>query len=199
MTAIQSLDTSLLLLINHGMANALLDMLMPALSMRGFLLVTPYLLAMLLMSAHKEDREGKTYLAMAVWTLVIAFCAWYLSEWAEDALKVAIARERPCRALQDIRLIIHCPKSFSMPSGHAITSFAVAAPLYHLPRPYIAPIWRLYPVVLASLIAFSRLYLGVHYPTDVLAGALLGAFIGLALSILYQAIATEEIMKRKRG
>ena len=195
---IQPLDTQLLLLINHGMANALLDILMPALSLRGYLLVIPYLLAMLVMSANKKDREGRIYISLAVWTLVIAFCAWYVSEWAEDALKVAIARERPCRELEHIRLILPCPKSFSMPSGHAITSFAVAAPLFYLPRAFIALIWRLYPVILASLIAFSRLYLGVHYPTDVLAGAFLGTLIGLAPSILYQVIATEEIARREK-
>ena len=196
--AIQPLDTLLLLLINHGMQSAVFDVLMPALSLRGYLLVIPYLLAVLLISANKKDREGRTYFAMAVWTLVIAFCAWHLSEWAEDTLKVAIARERPCRALEHIRLILPCPKSFSMPSGHAITSFAVATPLFYLTGGYIALIWRLYPVVLASLIAFSRLYLGVHYPTDVLAGTFLGAFIGLALSVLYRIIATEEFVNWKK-
>ncbi|HEX9136312.1 MAG TPA: phosphatase PAP2 family protein [Nitrospirota bacterium] len=196
---IQSLDIQLLLLINHGMANAFLDILMPALSLRGYLLVIPYLLAMLLISANRRDRDGRTYISTAVWALLIAFGAWYLSEWAEDALKIAVARERPCRLIPDLRLLIPCPKSFSMPSGHAITSFAVATPLFYLPRAYIALIWRLYPVVLASFIAFSRLYLGVHYPTDVLAGTFLGILIGLAPSILYQALATEEIVKRRKA
>jgi undecaprenyl-diphosphatase len=195
---IQSLDIQFLLLINHGMENATLDILMPALSLRGYLLIIPYLLAMLLISANKKNQEGKTFLAMAVWTLVIAYCAQYLAGWAEDVMKVAVARERPCRAIEHIRLILPCPKSFSMPSGHAITSFAFATPLIYLTRAYIALIWRTYPVILASLIAFSRLYLGVHYPTDVLVGAFLGVFIGLALTILYQVIATEEIATRRK-
>ncbi len=195
---IQSLDTQLLLFINHGMENAALDILMPALSLRGYLLIIPYLLAMLLISANKKNQEGKNLLAIAVWTLVIAYCAQYLAGWAEEVMKVAVARERPCRAIEHIRLILPCPKSFSMPSGHAITSFAFATPLFYLTRAYIAFIWRMYPVILASLIAFSRLYLGVHYPTDVLAGAFLGVLIGMALSILYQVIATEEIVRRRK-
>jgi len=195
---VQSLDTKLLLFINHTMENASFDILMPALSLQGYLLVIPFLLAMLLRAANQNSEEGKTYILAAVWTVVIASCAWYLSGWAEDALKAAIARERPCRALGNIRLILPCPKSFSMPSGHAITSFAFATPLFYLTRGYIAAIGRLYPMVLASLIAFSRVYLGVHYPTDVLAGAILGSAIGLALSLLYQMARTEEILTRKK-
>ncbi len=196
--AVQSLDTQLLFFINRNMENAFFDVLMPALSLQGYLLIIPFLLAMLLRAANRENEEGKTYILTAVWTVVIASCTWYLSGWAEDTLKTAIARERPCRALDNIRLILPCPKSFSMPSGHAITSFAFAAPLFYLTRGYIALIWRLYPMVLASLIAFSRVYLGVHYPTDVLAGAFLGALIGLALSLLYQMVRTEEISKREK-
>ncbi|HSA78305.1 MAG TPA: phosphatase PAP2 family protein, partial [Nitrospirota bacterium] len=91
-----------------------------------------------------------------------------------------------------------CPSSYSMPSGHAISSFAVALPLFYLTQEYIALIWRLYPLLLASLIAFSRIYLGVHYPSDALVGALLGAIIGLVLSSLYQLMKTEEIVERNR-
>ena len=65
-------------------------------------------------------------------------------------------------------------------------------------KPYIITMGRWYPIALAACIAFSRMYLGVHYPTDVLAGAFLGAVIGLGLSILYQAVATEEFSKKYR-
>jgi len=193
---IQSLDSQILLLINHGFTNAWLDIIMPALSQQGYLLVIPFLLAMLAQSMKRTDQAGKTYFAAAVWTLVIACLAAYLAEWAEDALKVAIARESPCRAIEGIRLIIPCPKSYSMPSGHAMSSFSFAAPLFFLTRAYIIPLGRLYPLVLASLIAFSRIYLGVHYPTDVLVGTILGGIIGLALSMAYQVIGTEETGKR---
>jgi undecaprenyl-diphosphatase len=185
---IQSLDTQLLLLINHGTENTLFDILMPALSYQGYLLVIPFLLYMFVRGRTQVNSEGRGYLNAALWTIVISCCAVYLAGWAEDVLKIAVARERPCRAIEGVRLITACPKSYSMPSGHAISSFAFAIPLVYLTRDFIAGAWRSYPLVLALLIAFSRMYLGVHYPTDVLVGALLGMFIALALSWAYELL-----------
>ena len=193
---LQSLDIRLLFLINHGTANILFDVLMPALSRQGYLLILPFFLFLFLQGSRKKNEEGRTFTALAFWTVLIACCAVYAAGWVEDILKVSVARVRPCRALEGIRLMTKCPASFSLPSGHAITSFACALPLFYLTREYVDVIWRLYPLLLASLIAFSRIYLGVHYPTDVLAGAFLGALIGLGLSVLYQAIATKVVRRQ---
>ncbi len=196
---IQALDTQFLLFVNHNLANPAFDILMPALSNRGYLLVIPFLLAMVAWGARLKNKQGKTYLAAAIWTFLIACAAVFLAEAVEAWMKDAVARVRPCRAIEGIRLITTCPKSYSMPSGHAISSFAFAVPVFSLTREYTRLIWRLYPVVLASLIAFSRLYLGLHYPTDLLAGAALGSAIGLTLSFLYRSIAMEEITKRNKS
>jgi undecaprenyl-diphosphatase len=195
---LQSLDTRFLLLINQGTENSLFDVLMPALSRQGYLLIMPFILFLFLQGARKKNDQEQSFIAVACWTVLIAICAIYCAGWVEDWLKVTVARIRPCRVLDGIRLITTCPASFSLPSGHAISSFACALPLFYLTRSYIAMQWRLYPLVLASLIAFSRLYLGVHYPTDVLAGAFLGALIGLLLSVFYQVIAARTVMQWKQ-
>jgi membrane-associated phospholipid phosphatase len=189
----QFLDAQLLLLINHSAANALFDVLMPTLSSQGYLLILPFLLFMILRGISRKDTRGKSYLFAAIGAIVIACCSAYLAGGVEDWMKDAVARVRPCRAIESIRLIVPCPKSYSMPSGHAISSFSFAVPLFYLSRDYLARPWRLYPIVLAAMIAFSRLYLGVHYPTDVLAGVLLGTSIAMGLSRGY-----ELILRKKR-
>ncbi len=195
---LQVLDTKLLIFVNHGMANGFFDVLMPALTLRGYLVIIPYLLVMFLRGAKQKNDEGKSFIAVAIWTFLIACVAVYLAEWAEDWMKNAVARPRPCLVIAGIRLIVPCPTSYSMPSGHALSSFAFALPLWYLTRRFIETWWRIFPLFLAGMIAFSRIYLGVHYPTDVLAGALLGAVIGLILSLSYEAIGREEKMPRHR-
>ena len=161
---------------------------MPALSARGYLLIIPFLLAMLFRGAIQKNNQGKTYFPAALWTIAIAVCALYFSQMVVDTIKITVARERPCRAIEGIRLIVACPKSFSMPSSHTIMAFAAAIPLFCLTKKLSRSPWRLYPLLLASFIAFSRLYLGAYYPTDVVAGIFLGTVIGMGLSLLYQVI-----------
>ncbi len=184
----QSIDTKLLFLINHGTANRFFDIAMPFLSSQGYLLVLPFLLFLFIVGNVRKNEQNKTYLSIALWTFLLSCCAVFLAEAVEYQLKLAIARVRPCRAIEEIRLIVACPKSFSMPSGHAISSFAFATPLYYMSRGFIPVIVRSLPLILAALIAFSRIYLGVHYPSDVLAGALLGALISLLLILLYEGM-----------
>lgn len=87
-------------------------------------------------------------------------------------LKPLIARQRPCWLDGSIPLLIASPRDFSFPSGHTLASFEGAVSIFLYRRD-----WGLWALALAVLIAFSRLYLFVHFPTDVLAGAVLGTAI----------------------
>jgi undecaprenyl-diphosphatase len=88
-----------------------------------------------------------------------------------DVVKVAVDRVRP-----HVSHLVAVPHSASFPSGHSATSFACATVLGAL-----VPRLRLPALVLAAAVAYSRLYVGVHYPLDVLAGALLGIATALLL------------------
>ena len=85
-----------------------------------------------------------------------------------------IARPGPCWVRESIGLIA-VPKDYSFPSGHTHVSVLLAVVLWHENRK-----WGIAAGCLAVLVAFSRMYLYVHYPTDILGGALLGAFAGWA-------------------
>lgn len=87
----------------------------------------------------------------------------------EVILKNVIQRARPFAGMTKESLLIAKPLSYSFPSGHTASSFAAAGVLSNYYKKY-APVF----FILASLIAFSRLYLYVHYPTDVLGGIILG-------------------------
>lgn len=83
-------------------------------------------------------------------------------------LKNAIARPRPFDVSSEIVPLIKKPGDYSFPSGHTCASFSAALVYYRmLPRKY-----GVLAVILASLVALSRLYLGVHYPSDILGGFL---------------------------
>ena len=96
------------------------------------------------------------------------------AEFSTDALKALTDRARPA-----LHTLVAEPSSSSFPSGHAATSFACAVVLAGL-----VPRVRGVVIVLATLVALSRLYVGVHFPTDVLAGAAWGGAIGLGVLTL---------------
>lgn len=87
----------------------------------------------------------------------------------EGLIKHLIKRTRPFVALIETKLLITKPITYSFPSGHTASSFAAVGIMLAMNNS-----WSILALLLASLIAFSRVYLNVHYPTDVLMGIILG-------------------------
>ena len=123
---------------------------------------------------------------MAV-TAVVSLISTYLL--VDFVIKPLAARVRPYITVEGLFSLVGPEKSYSFPSGHSATAFAVAYVLFRmLPAKYGAPI-----LLVAALMAFSRLYVGVHYPTDVLAGVLIGVLVG---EICYQ---TQKALSRSKA
>lgn len=95
-------------------------------------------------------------------------------------LKNIIARQRPCWIDDTVNLLVNNPSDFSFPSGHTLSSFACAVSIYLYNKKN-----GKYAVALATIIAFSRLYLFVHFPTDVFAGIIFGIIIAFLSRYMY--------------
>jgi undecaprenyl-diphosphatase len=108
--------------------------------------------------------------------LLLTVIAVALAEFASTALKAIVGRSRPFVRYPEPEVLVPRPHDSSLPSGHASTSFA-AATILSFAFPKAAPGF----LVFAAAVAFSRVYVGVHYPLDVLAGAALGALVAIAL------------------
>lgn len=158
-----SFELSLLHALREHLACGLLDALMPgvtALSNGGAL----WIISTALLLLRPETRRSGAVMALSL--MLEAFLC-------NRLLKPLVARPRPFSADPSAALLIERPGGYSFPSGHTGASFAAAAALYFEGN----RLWRP-ATVLAGLIGFSRMYLFVHYPSDVLAGALLGILTG---------------------
>jgi undecaprenyl-diphosphatase len=109
------------------------------------------------------------------WLLASIAVTLLAAELSSGLLKLWIDRDRPPVTNPEPEPLVTLPGTGSLPSGHATVAFACATVLaLQVPR-LAAPLYAL-----AALIAFSRVYVGVHYPVDILAGAMLGLVVGIA-------------------
>ncbi|NMM64216.1 phosphatase PAP2 family protein [Clostridium sp. P21] len=159
MHLIQNLDTNLLIFIQENMHTALMDKIMPVITFMGSKgLVWVCIGALLLI--NKKHRKVGIMLALSLILVTIL---------GEGIIKHVVQRTRPCVDIPTMKMIIKGPTTYSFPSGHTAASFAAAGVLMSNFKKY-----GLYALILAILIAFSRLYLFVHYPSDVFVGMILG-------------------------
>lgn len=167
------LDTSLFFLVNKGLQNSLFDSLMPFISQRGLLFCLPFLI----WAGVKERGKVLPYILLSI-------VAVGLADGSGNILKHTFARVRPCRALEGVHLLAGCGKAFSMPSNHAANGFAFALTFW----PLRSKVLNYGCISLAAAVAFSRVYIGVHYPADVVAGALVGAAAAALAVSLYRRL-----------
>jgi len=107
-------------------------------------------------------------------------------------LKEFFARPRPCDALTDVITPLGCTGTYSFPSNHALNNFAAATYFS-----FLFPKFRAILFIAASLVAISRVYLGLHYPSDIIGGAILGILFGYIFSELVLFIENKFKSKNK--
>lgn len=172
---LQSLDTALYRFINLKLGTPALDPIMRTLS--GTAWFIPLVLAVGVGLLWKGGQRGRTFVAVLALTLGLG------DSFIINPLKKLTDRDRPFLQQTDARLLVGRGNSNSMPSSHTSTWFAATLVAFAFYRRS----WRVL-LPMACLIAFSRVYLGAHYPGDVLAGAILGAGYAAAALWLYETL-----------
>ena len=167
MEAIQNFDFSLLNTIQEIFKCGFLDGLIPILTHLGHGVIWS-VFAVIFLFTKKYRFNGLAIISALLITVVIS----------EFIIKPLFMRERPYLSNPEILLLIPEPSGTSFPSSHTSTSFAAAIQFFGINKKA-----GICAVILAALIGFTRLYLYVHFPTDVLTGALLGTIIGIIVII----------------
>lgn len=160
METLLNLDGNILIWIQEFLRNPILDPFFKVITTLGNAGIF-WIIATIILLIPKKTRKVGMMSAFAL------LCSLLINN---ILLKNLVARTRPYYVVEGLVPLIKKPVEFSFPSGHAGSSFASACVLHrNLPKKY--GIWFL---ILAILISFSRLYVGVHYPSDVLAGVVTG-------------------------
>lgn len=177
MLSLNPFDQAVMGFVQSHCHNPVTDRVFPAITNLGEAGLFWIALALLLLLLGKRSGWRATGGAM--------LCAMLLGLLlGEVALKNLVCRPRPFQEFpQYVQLLIPPPSGYSFPSGHSCSSFAAATAIFCRDRR-----WGAGALALAALIAFSRVFLFVHYPTDVLAGSLLGVFCGLGAVGLLQKL-----------
>lgn len=174
-TNIQAFDLSVVRFIRENFACPFLDFLMPLITYIGekgiFCLALSFLFIII-----NRGRLRKTGVVMLI-AVSMGFLIGNL------LIKPVVMRPRPCW-IDSVTLLIENPSDFSFPSGHTLACFETAVPIFLCCNKK----WGVFAIAIATAVAFSRLYLYVHFPTDVIVGALLGTVFSFFAKLIVDKI-----------
>jgi len=165
--SLQAIDTHIFYFLNTSATHPALDVVMPFLTdLNKQLFVKIFLVFFYALVFWR----GSNHLKIAMLLLIPAI---FFSDQLSNIVKHYFERPRPCKIFADIHLLVPCGGGYSMPSSHAVNNFAGAVILSFFYSKY-----KKYFFVFAGIIAYSRVYVGVHYVSDLLIGAMIGIMCG---------------------
>ncbi len=169
------MEAAFMLWIQEAVRNPFLNPLMVAITMLGNGGCIWILISVGLLFSKKTRKLG--------WICGISLLMMLLA--TNGIIKPLVARQRPYEAIEALQALVPPPHGTSFPSGHTASAFAVAVVLFRNLKKKIGGCF----LALAILISLSRIYVGVHYPTDVLGGILLGIICAYLAQYLYEFLA----------
>jgi undecaprenyl-diphosphatase len=167
----QDLDVMLFFFVNHSLGNPIFDLIMPVLTDLNKIRAVQVLVVLGIVWAMIQG--GRRARLVCILLIVAIACSDQLSSFV---IKPLFSRLRPCVTLANVRTLVGCGSGYSFPSSHAVNNFTAATVLTHYYRRYAAAFYAF-----AALIAFTRIYVGVHYPSDVVGGALIGTSVAFCI------------------
>lgn len=171
-------DWDILYFIQNHLRNGLFDTIVPIYTTLGEWAIMWIVMGLIMLIFKKYRRCGFMVLLALIAGLLIC----------NIALKNIVARTRPCYIDESIILLVGNPSEYSFPSGHSVSSMAAAMTiwLHHKKIGWVA-------IILALLMGLSRLYVFVHFPTDVYGGFIIGMLIALGLHSIENNISAKKI------
>jgi undecaprenyl-diphosphatase len=166
------LDLMFFIFVNVWLANPVTDFIMPIITSDRLIVIT-YIVCLAVLF-WKGDRQLRW---MALFSIIVLILC---DQTASSLLKKWICRPRPCHIMSDINLLVNCGAGWSMPSSHATNVFGQ---FFFFAFFYKRQAWIL--LIYAFLVAVSRVFVGVHYPGDILIGALVGGTIAAAVALVF--------------
>ncbi|WP_160689265.1 phosphatase PAP2 family protein [Clostridium sp. C2-6-12] len=172
MHLIQNLDNTILEFIQMNIRNSILDKIMIGITSLGNGITIWTIIGLALILSKKYRKHG----FMIITALILCYLIGSLT------IKPIVARTRPFNAMPLFgQMLIKLPKDFSFPSGHTMCSFTSSIVIYNMNKRI-----GIFALILSSFIGFSRIYLYVHYPSDVLGGMIIGIFVGIITIIIFE-------------